>query len=81
MGLGIVGGLGSIGGALLGLDWRVDLRQNLQQLLIRVQGASELLNQELPVAELTKDTVPGMEDAFQELIKQVEKVVSKLQAT
>ncbi|MFT3883650.1 MAG: ATP-binding protein [Gemmatales bacterium] len=78
-GLVIVGGLGSVGGVLLGYGLARSLRQNLQQLLIRVQGASERLSQELPVAELTKVTVPGMEDASQELVKQVEQVVSKLQ--
>lgn len=78
-GLVIVGGLGSIGGVLLGYGLARSLRQNLQQLLVRVQGASELLSQELPVAELTKVAVPGMEDASQELVKQVEQVVSKLQ--
>lgn len=78
-GLVIVGGLGSVGGVLLGYGLARSLRQNLQQLLIRVQGASELLSQELPVAELTKVAVPGMEDTSQELVKQVEQVVSKLQ--
>ncbi len=78
-GLVIVGGLGSIGGVLLGYGLARSLRQNLQQLLVRVQGASEMLSQELPVAELIKETAPGMEDASQGLVKQVEQVVSKLQ--
>jgi two-component system, NtrC family, sensor histidine kinase HydH len=78
-GLVIVGGLGSIGGILLGYGLARSLRQNLQQLLVRVQGASEMLSQELPVAELIKEPVPGMEDVSQGLVKQVEQVVSKLQ--
>jgi two-component system sensor histidine kinase HydH len=84
-GLGVVGGLGAIASVVLGYGLARSLRQNLHQLLIRVQGASELLSQELPLAEFTPSSAEigladrDWRDASSNLLEQVEHIVQKLQ--
>jgi signal transduction histidine kinase len=84
-GLGIVGGLGALASVVLGYGLARSLRQNLHQLLIRVQGASELLSQELPLAEFTPSSAEigiadrDWQDASSDLLGQVEQIVGKLQ--
>jgi two-component system sensor histidine kinase HydH len=77
-GLGIVGGLTSLAGLVLGFGLSRGLRRTIHQLLIRVQGASELLSQELPPVEW-KQNGNGQADEAQNLVQQVEQVVEKLQ--
>jgi two-component system sensor histidine kinase HydH len=77
-GLGIVGGLTSLAGLVLGFGLSRGLRRTIHQLLIRVQGASELLSQELPPVEW-KQNGDGQADEAQNLVHQVEQVVEKLQ--
>jgi two-component system sensor histidine kinase HydH len=78
-GLALVGGLASVGGLVLGYGLARGLQHTIRQLLVRVQGASDLLSQELPVAELRT----GAEDLgaaeVAGLVGQVEQAVQKLQ--
>ena len=57
-GLVIVAGLGSIAGLVFGYGLARGLRHTIHQFLLRVQGATELLGQELPVVELQRSTIP-----------------------
>jgi len=75
-GLALVGGLGSIGGLVLGYGLARGLRRTINQFLVRVQGASELLGQELPAVELDPVGQPG--DGSDDLVRRVEQVVQKL---
>src|SRR5579864_630130 len=77
-GLGLVGGLTSVAGLVLGFGLSRGLRRTIHQMLIRVQGASELLSQELPPVEW-KQNGDGQADEAQNLVHQVEQVVEKLQ--
>ncbi|HQR05931.1 MAG TPA: ATP-binding protein [Gemmatales bacterium] len=77
-GLAIVGGMGSLAGLVFGYGLARSLRFNLDQLLIRVQGASDKLNQESPVAEVV-ESPQGLQELSQSLVVQVENVVEKLQ--
>lgn len=77
-GLAIVGGMGSLAGLVFGYGLARSLRFNLDQLLIRVQGASDKLNQESPIAEVV-ESPQGLRDLSQSLVLQVEHVVEKLQ--
>ena len=75
-GLVIVAGLGSIAGLVFGYGLARGLRHTIHQFLLRVQGATELLGQELPVVELQRlDDSEGADD----LLRRVEDVVLKLQ--
>lgn len=77
-GLAIVGGLGSIAGIVFGYGLARSLRFNLDQLLIRVQGASDKLNQEIPLAEVVQSP-QGLHEISQSLVTQVEQAVQTLQ--
>src|SRR5262249_1646314 len=76
-GLALVGGLGSLAGLVLGYGLARGLRQTIHQFLVRVQGASDLLGQELPAVEW--DPAGGRpEDGAEDLVRRVEQVVQKL---
>ncbi|HEV3146859.1 MAG TPA: ATP-binding protein [Gemmataceae bacterium] len=77
-GLGVIGGLTSLAGLVLGFGLSRGLRRTIHQLLIRVQGASELLSQELPPVEWRR-AGDSQADEAQNLVRQVEQVVEKLQ--
>lgn len=73
-GLAAVGGLGSVAGLVFGFGLSRSLRRSLQQYLVRVQGASELLGQQLPPVQVENDTGDGA-DA---LVRRVEQAVLRL---
>lgn len=77
-GLAVVGGLGSVGGLVLGFGLARGLRQTIHQFLVRVQGASDLLGQELPAIEFQPAGGPTR-DGTEELVHRVEQVILKLQ--
>jgi two-component system sensor histidine kinase HydH len=76
-GLAVVGGLSSLGGLVLGYGLARALRRSIHQFLVRVQGASELLGQEVPAVEWDRKGEP-LGDGGEELLRKVEQVVSKL---
>lgn len=77
-GLVAVGGLGSAAGLVLGYGLARSLKRTIHQFLVRVQGASELLEQEVPAVEWRRSGEP-LRDGGDELLRRVEQVVSKLQ--
>ncbi len=79
-GLAVVGVLGSVGGLVFGYGLARSLRRTIHQFLVRVQGASELLGQEVPAVEWQRVGDP-MRDGADDLLRRVEQVVSKLQQT
>lgn len=79
-GLLAVGGLGSLAGLLLGWGLARSLSQTIHQLRIKVQGASDLLSQELPAVVLAGESdFDPLDRQVRELVRQVEQVVGKLQ--
>jgi len=76
-GLALVGGLGSIAGLVLGYGLARGLRRTIHQFLVRVQGASDLLGQELPPVEWDPKGIRP-EDGADDLVRRVEQVVQKL---
>jgi two-component system, NtrC family, sensor histidine kinase HydH len=78
-GLAVIAGLTSIAGLVLGFGLARGLRRTIHQILIRVQGATELLNQELPAVDWTPRTNDPSSDDAHRLVHQVEQVVQKLQ--
>ena len=79
VGLVVVGGLGSVAGLVLGFGLARGLRREVDQILVRVEGASEMLGQELPAVELHPGSPDIVRDQVDELVGQVEKAVQKLQ--
>ncbi len=79
-GLAVVGGLGSVGGLVFGYGLARSLRRTIHQFLVRVQGASELLSQEVSAVEWQRAGEP-LHDGADELLRRVEQVVLKLQRT
>jgi two-component system sensor histidine kinase HydH len=77
-GLVVVGGLGSVAGLVLGYGLARSLKRTIHQFLVRVQGASDLLEQEAPAVEWRRTGEP-LRDGADDLIRRVEQVVSKLQ--
>ena len=77
-GLAAVGGLGSLAGMVLGYSLARSLRRTIHQFLVRVQGASDLLEQEVPTVEWQRTGEP-LRDGSDDLLRRVEQVVSKLQ--
>src|SRR5262245_51801767 len=77
-GLAAVGGLGSVGGLILGYGLARGLRQTIHQFLVRVQGAADLLGQELPVVRWEREG-DGHGDGADHLFRRVEQAVLKLQ--
>lgn len=77
-GLAGVGVLGSVAGLMLGYGLARGLRRTIHQFLVRVQGASDRLGQEVPTVEWQRFGEP-MQDDGDELIRRVEQVVQKLQ--
>lgn len=77
-GLAVVGALGSVAGLVLGYGLARGLRRTIHQFLVRVQGASDRLGQEVPTVEWQRYGEP-MQDGGDELIRRVEQVVQKLQ--
>ena len=76
-GLVAVGGLGSVGGMVFGFGLARSLRRSIQQFLVRVQGASELLGQQLPPVEVEKGGEP-LADGADDLLRRVEQAVRRL---
>lgn len=77
-GLAIVGVLGSVAGLVLGYGLARSLQRTIHQFLVRVQGASDLLGQELPTVEWQRYGEP-LRDGADDLLRRVEQVVLKLQ--
>lgn len=77
-GLAAVGGLGSVAGLVLGYGLARNLKRTIHQFLVRVQGASDLLEQQAPTVEWRRTGEP-LRDGADDLLRRVEQVVSKLQ--
>src|SRR5262245_27752008 len=77
-GLAAVGGLGSVAGLVLGYGLARSLRRTIHQFLVRVQGASDLLGQEVPTVEWQRAGEP-LQDGAEDLARRVEQVVTRLQ--
>jgi two-component system sensor histidine kinase HydH len=77
-GLIVVGGLGSVAGIVFGYGLARGLSRTIHQFLVRVEGASDLLGQEIPAVELQRSGEP-LRDGGEDLLRRVEQVVSKLQ--
>jgi two-component system sensor histidine kinase HydH len=73
-----VGVLGSGAGLLLGYGLARGLRRAVASLLIRIQGASGMLGQDLATVEWVRDGLRGS-DALEGLASRVEQVVGQLQ--
>ncbi|WP_161967775.1 sensor histidine kinase [Fimbriiglobus ruber] len=76
-GLGAVGGLASLGGLVFGYGLARSLRRTIHQFLVNVQGASDILDQEVPAIEW--DGTDPRDDGAEALVRRVEQVVGKLQ--
>ena len=76
-GLAAVGVLGSIAGLVFGYGLARSLRRSIQQFLVQVRGASELLGQQFPEVEVAKGREPLREGA-EDLLRRVEQAVRKL---
>jgi two-component system sensor histidine kinase HydH len=77
-GLIAVGGLASAGGLILGYGLARSLKRTIHQFLVRVQGASDLLGQQMPTVEWQRTGEP-LADGGDELLRRVEQVVAALQ--
>jgi two-component system, NtrC family, sensor histidine kinase HydH len=77
-GLAVVGGLGSVAGLVLGYGLARGLQRTIHRFLVRVEGASELLGQELPSVEWEPKDAPP-DEAADALAGRVEQVVRRLQ--
>jgi two-component system sensor histidine kinase HydH len=77
-GLVAVGGLGSAAGLALGYGLARSLKRTIHRFLVRVQGATDLLEQEAPAVEWQRTGEP-LADGGDELLRRVEQVVGKLQ--
>ncbi|WP_020468945.1 sensor histidine kinase [Zavarzinella formosa] len=77
-GLGGVGGLASVAGLVLGYGLARNLRRTIHRFLVHVQGASDLLGQELPPVEWQRDG-ERLDDGADDLLHRVGQVVQKLQ--
>lgn len=78
-GLGLVGCLASLSGLVLGYGLARGLRRTIHQFLVHVQGASDLLGQELRTVEWERGSEPKAGDGSDDLLRRVEQVVLKLQ--
>jgi two-component system, NtrC family, sensor histidine kinase HydH len=76
-GLVAVAGLGSVAGMVLGYGVARSLRRSVQQLLIRVQGATELLSQQIPAVQVEGVGEP-LWDGANDLVARVEEAVRRL---
>lgn len=77
-GLATVGGVGSVAGIIFGFALARSMQRTIHQFLLRVQGASDLLGQEVPAVEWQREGDP-LGDGADDLIRRVEQVISKLQ--
>lgn len=73
-GLAVVGVIGSAAGSVIGFVLARRLRRTIQQFLVRVEGASELLGQQLPAVEVQD----GNQDGTDDLVHRVELAVQRL---
>jgi len=73
-----VGVLGSLAGLLIGYGVTRGLRRAVDSLLVRVQGASDLIGQELATVEWQRGGLP-VQDGVTDLVHRVEQVVRELQ--
>ncbi|MFO0936302.1 MAG: ATP-binding protein [Gemmataceae bacterium] len=76
-GLITVGGLGSFAGLVFGFGLARSLRRAVQQFLIRIQVASDLLSQQVPTVKVEGLGEPHW-DGADDLMKQVEATVRRL---
>lgn len=77
-GLAVIGLLGPIAGLVFGYNLARSLKRTIHQFLVRVQGATELLEQEVPTVEWHREGEP-LQDGGVELLRRVEQVVQRLQ--
>src|SRR5262249_41850105 len=77
-GLALVGGLGSVAGVVLGYGLARGRQRTIHRFLVRVEGAAEVLSQELPAVEWEAAHAP-QDDAAGALAHRVEQVVRTLQ--
>jgi two-component system sensor histidine kinase HydH len=77
-GLALVGGLGSIAGLLFGYGLARSMRRTIHQFLLRVQGASDLLGQEVAAVGWQRGSAP-LDDTPDHFLRRVEQVVGRLQ--
>ncbi|MCE9566441.1 MAG: hypothetical protein K8U57_30830 [Planctomycetes bacterium] len=73
-----VGVLGSVAGVVLGYGLARGLRRAVNSLLVRVQGASDLLGQELATVRVERDGA-AVTDGVEDLVARVEHAVETLQ--
>src|SRR5262249_12136018 len=77
-GLALVGGLGSIAGLVLGYGLARSMRRTIHQFLLRVQGATDMLGQEIQAVEMPRGGEP-FDDTPDHLLRRVETVVGRWQ--
>jgi len=73
-GLIVVGGLGSVSGMLFGYNLARRLRQSIEQFLVRVQGAADLLGERFPQVEEPAEGDP----LANELLRKVEQALERI---
>jgi signal transduction histidine kinase len=76
-GLALVGGLGSIAGLVFGFGLARSLRRAVQQFMIRVQGASDLLGRQVPDLRIEGVGEP-LQDGANDLVNRVEQAVRRM---
>jgi two-component system sensor histidine kinase HydH len=76
-GLALVGGLGSIAGLVFGFGLARSLRRAVQQFMIRVQGASDLLGRQVPDLRIEGVGEP-LQDGATDLVNRVEQAVRRM---
>src|SRR5262249_35311498 len=77
-GLALVGGLGSVAGLVLGYGLARSMRRTIHQFLLRVQGATDMLGQEIQAVVVPRTEEP-LDDSPDDLLRRVEQVVGRLQ--
>jgi signal transduction histidine kinase len=79
-GLAVVSAIGSLAGLVFGYGVARALRQSIHQLRVRVQDAADKLSQDLPAVVVAGDgSLEQLDEHLQDLVRQVEQVVQKLQ--
>lgn len=77
-GLAVIGGLGSVAGLVLGYGLSRGLRRTIQQFLVRVQGAADLLGPEVTTVEWQRAEKP-FQNGDDDLLLRIEHAVVRLQ--
>lgn len=79
-GLLVLGIVGAIAGLLLGYGVARRLRHSIYHLSVRVQDAASKLGQDLPAVALTQDDdLHQIHERMQDVVREIEQVVQKLQ--